>query len=146
METFTTGVDTAQEAHQVVTPTVTQEQFPLYLLVFLATASTVVNSKAILGAAVFNEMPRGHPDCLILFLLLDHGLEGQLYSLRWLGGKAKQLPPLWLEANAKYPGLLCLAVAAGLSWRACSLRHMVTDLPDDPVGPLFWEKLDCSGG
>lgn len=145
METFAAGVDTTQEAHQVVTPTVTQEQCPLYLLVLLATASTVVNSKVILGAAVFKEIPRGHPDCLILFLL-DRGLEGQLYSLRWLGGKAKQLPPLWLEANAKYPGLLCLAVAAGLSWRACSLRHMVTDLPDDPVGPLFWEKLDCSGG
>lgn len=145
METFTAGVDTAQEPHQVVTPTVTQEQFPFYLLLLLATASAVVNSKAILGAAVFNEMPRGHPGCFILFLLLDRGLEASC-SLRWLGGKVKQLPPLWLEANAKYPGLLCLAVAAGLSWRACSLRHMVTDLPDDPVGPLFWEKLDCSGG
>lgn len=107
-ETFTAGVDTAQEAHQVVAPTVTQEQFPLYLLMLLATASAVVNSKAILGAAVFNEMPRGHPVCFILFLLLDLGLEGQLYSLQWLGGKAKQLPSLWLEANAKYPGLLCL--------------------------------------
>lgn len=67
METFTAGVDTTQEAHEVVTPTVTQEQFPLYLLVLLATASAVVNSKAILGTAVFNEMPRGHPGCFIPF-------------------------------------------------------------------------------
>lgn len=80
METFTAGVDTAQEAHQVVTPTVTQEQVPFYLLVLLATASAVVNSEAILGAAVFSEMPRGHPGCFILFLLLDRGLEGQLFS------------------------------------------------------------------
>lgn len=84
METFTAGVDTAQEAHQVVTPTVTQEQVPFYLLVLLATASAVVNSKAILGAAVFKEMPRGQPlasfSFFILFLLLDRGLEGQLFS------------------------------------------------------------------
>lgn len=104
----------------------------------LAAASTVVKSEAILGAAYFSETLW----CILAALpFLFSCTVGWKASCILCGGwKGKQ-------SSCSFSGwrpmevycLLCLAVAAGLSWGACSLRRIVTGLLDDPVGPLFRE-------
>lgn len=77
--------------------------------------------------------------------LLHCGLEGQLYSVWWVGGKGSQLHTRWLAANGKYPSLLRSRCGSPVSWSSCSLRPMITGLPDAPVSPLFWENQTSPG-
>jgi hypothetical protein len=85
---------------------VTKEPFYLHMASSLATVGIVASQKVIWVVAYFSEMLCG--GTLAAPSSFFHcGLEGQLYSLWWVGGKASQLRTLWLAARPPVP----LAVA-----------------------------------
>lgn len=123
-------------------PTVTQEQFHLHVVMQLAAVSTVVKSEAILGAAYFSEMLWG--TLAALFFLFSCTVGWKASCILCSGWEGRQSRCRFCGWRPMYSCLLCFAVAAGLSWRACSPRPILTGLPDDPFGPLF--GLLCGGG
>lgn len=127
-------------ALQAAAPTGTKGPLPLHLAGLLATAGSVASQKAIPGAGI--SMP-----CSVgaLRLLLPAGPQGQLYSLRWAGGKASQLHTPWPAASGGRPGLPRPPLSC-LSWSSGSLRPMITGLLEAPIRPLFWDDQTVQRG